>query len=94
MQWKQKFEYKWEVGSIMKTTRDITFEGDHVVLPKGSIVKIYSRNQGYNCRVLQPAVFDGMWCASVRIIDRNHDILREIHSQEWITILNKETEDE
>ena len=85
MKHKIRFEYIWKVGDILKTTRDITL-GLDAVLPEGSIVKIFSRNQGYSCYVLQPEVFDGIWCSRVRIAD--HDALREIHNQEWISILN------
>ena len=83
-QWKRKFEYKWQVGNIMMLTKDVSFENS--TLPEGSIVKIYSRNQGYNCNVLRPTVFAGEWCCRVRMTD--HDALREISNQEWISILN------
>ena len=47
-----KFDYKWKVGDILRTTRDIDFGSD--IVKKGTIVYIFRRFQGYNFVCLKP----------------------------------------
>ena len=79
---RQKVNYVHKAKSIMKTTRQINLKGGDFI-PKGAIVYIESRNQGYRCVCLQPAFFHKL---KFRI--RNHADLEEITIDEWIRILN------
>ena len=81
MKHKRKFEYIWKVGDILKTTRDIILDSD--TIRKGSIVKIESRNQGYNCISLRPAYFNNLkFCVT------DTSAFQEIGTHDWISILN------
>ena len=79
---KQKIEYVWKVGDILKTTREICFTKDDR-LPKGSIIKVLSRNQGYLCICLRPAYFP-----SQQFRVRDDASFEEISDHEWVSILN------
>ena len=81
---RQKVNYVHKAKQVMRLTRKIEFEGGDT-LPKGAIVYIESRNQGYNCIALKPAFFH-----KLRFRIRNHNDLEEITPDLWIKILNDE----
>ena len=78
---RKRFKYIWKVGDILKLKHDIKFGAD--TLRKGTIIRIYSRNQGYRFNCLKPAYWGhNRW----RIT--NPDAFEEITVREWIQILN------
>ena len=81
-----KFDYKWRVGDILKTTRDMDF-GDDDILPKGSIVMIYRRLQGYHFLVFKPKR-TGDHSRMIKYKTPYAEDFEKIPKEEWIRLLN------